>query len=234
VLVLSPEDVPTLMERPEFGAGKAPTAEAARRVQMYAEEEQRRAAEETFAGSRMEFLRSCDMRLRVCPASDDDLPRINEMVARTNQLNSTGERYSPDEVARRLQSPDYRLIVASLQDRFGDYGMIGCAFVESGAGSWLIELLMLSCRVEGRGIPAAVVRLILDEAVRARVPRLDALYRRTSQNTQMLLLLRGLGFRAPSGASDAVVAFSRSTEAPLPEYPEWLQITNELNVDDRA
>ena len=61
---------------------------------MYREEEQRRTAEESFGGTRSDFLAWCDMRLRIAPATEDDLPRVAELAERTHQLNSTGRRYS--------------------------------------------------------------------------------------------------------------------------------------------
>ena len=44
-------------------------------------------------------------------------------------------------------------------------------------GGPLVELLMLSCRVEGRGIPAALLRRLLEEAQGEGHAVLDALYR---------------------------------------------------------
>ena len=233
VLVLAPQDVPGLPARPEFQPGPA-TAEAARRTALYQEAADRQAAERAWAGSRLDFLRACAMRLTIAPATEADLPRLNEMVARTNQLNSTGVRYSPAAVAARVHDPArFRVPTARLTDRFGDYGLIGAALVDRQGGSDggpLVELLMLSCRVEGRGIPAALLRWLLEEAQAAGQAALDALYRPTPQNRQMVVLLRSLGFRAagPVASADPLVAgatvFRRDLAGDLPPYPEWLHI----------
>jgi FkbH-like protein len=233
VLVLAPADVPGLLDRPEFQPGPV-TAEAARRGALYREEAARRAAEDVYAGSRLDFLRSCDMRLRIAPATGADLPRLHEMVQRTNQLNSTGVRYSREEVARRVHDPArYVCPVARLTDRFGDYGLIGAALLDrwgDGGADWLVELLMLSCRVEGRGIPAALLIRLLAQACDAGQPALAALYRPTPQNRQMVVLLRSLGFRAAGPLSGAepltagATVFRRSLADPLPPYPEWLRV----------
>jgi FkbH-like protein len=233
VLVLAPEDVPGLPDRPEFQPGPV-TAEAARRTALYQEEAARQAAERAWAGSRLEFLQACAMRLLIAPATEADLPRLNEMVARTNQLNSTGVRYSPAAVAARVHDPARYLVpVARLTDRFGDYGLIGAALVDRRGGTDggpLVDLLMLSCRVEGRGIPAALLRHVLATAQAAGCAALDALYRPTPQNRQMVVLLRSLGFRAggPLTSADPLVAgatvFRRDLTGDLPPSPEWLQI----------
>jgi len=232
VLVLAPPDLPALLARPEFAGGPG-TAEAAARPRLYQEEAARRAAERDFAGDRQRFLESCAMVLEVRPAQPADLPRIDELVARTNQLNSTGYRYPAADIARRVADPaGYLVPVARLRDRFGAYGLIGAALVDrQGApGPWLVELLMLSCRVEGRGIPAALLRLLLGLAAAAGVPALDALYRPNPQNRQMALLLRALGFRAtgrPGPADPAATGatvYRRGTAPPLPPYPAWLTL----------
>jgi methoxymalonate biosynthesis protein len=231
VLVLAPEDLPDLPDRPEFAPGPA-TAESAARTRLYQEEAARRAAERDFAGDRARFLQSAGMTLTVRPATEADLPRLEELVARTNQLNSTGYRYPPAEIARRVAAPArYLTPVARLRDRFGEYGLIGAALVDREApDGWLVELLMLSCRVEGRGIPAALLRLLLSLAAAAGAPALAALYRATPQNRQMALLLRSLGFRAVDAAPPADPAaagarvYARPAAGPLPPYPPWLTL----------
>jgi FkbH-like protein len=237
VLVLAPDEVPGLPDRAEFQPGPV-TPEATRRTTLYQQAAAREAAEAAFAGSRVAFLRSCAMRLRIGLASEGDLPRLAEMVQRTNQLNSTGARYAPIEIARRVHDRKrYLCPVAGLTDRFGDYGLIGAALVDRQGGpdgGWLVELLMLSCRVEGRGIPAALLRWLLDQAQAAGQPALAALYRPTPQNRQMVVLLRSLGFRAAAAASaaDPLVAgatiFRRPLAEPLPPYPDWLQLEVQL------
>lgn len=233
VLVLAPDDVPGLPDRPEFQPGPV-TPEAARRSALYREEADRQAAERAWAGSRLAFLQSCAMRLTIAPATEADVPRLNEMVARTNQLNSTGVRYSPGAVAARVAAPArFPVLTARLTDRFGDYGLIGAALVDRQGGTDggpLVALLMLSCRVEGRGIPAALLRYLLGTAQADGHRTLEALYRPTPQNRQMVVLLRSLGFRAagPVASADPLVAgatvFRRDLAGALPPYPEWLDI----------
>ena len=231
VRLFQPSDLPALAERAEF-AGAPVTAEAAARTQLYQQAAARQAAERDFAGDRLRFLQSCDMVLTLRPATLTDLPRLDELVARTNQLNSTGYRYAPAEIAARVADPAAWLVpVARLQDRFGDYGLIGAALVDRrAAAAWEVALLMLSCRVEGRGIPAALLCWLLGQAGAAGVPALTALYRANPQNRQMALLLRQLGFHAtaaappPDPASAGATVYQRPTSPPLPAYPGWLRL----------
>jgi FkbH-like protein len=224
VLVLAPGEVEEALLR--SASRGSVTAEGGRRTEMYREEEERKEAESAFAGSRVDFLKWCEMLLTIAPAGEGDLARIVEMTERTHQLNSTGRRYTANEVRERVTDERWLVPVARLTDRFGDYGLIGAAFVDKHPpwppNVWLAELVMLSCRVEGRGIPAALVRWIMGEAQGAGMKSLRAVYAVNEQNLPVRLLFRQMGFQKIAGESFVTVVRELSGE--LPEYPEWLVV----------
>ncbi|MEO8288655.1 MAG: HAD-IIIC family phosphatase [Chloroflexota bacterium] len=226
VVVLAPEEMAAAIGTLAFNPGQL-TAEGERRAEMYRHEEQRKEAEAGFAGTRADFLRWCDMRLTITPATEADLPRIIELTERTHQLNSTGRRYSADEVKERVGAPRWLVPVARLRDRFGDYGTIGAAIVDTQApwppDVWLAEIVMLSCRVEGRGIPAALLRWIMGRAQDAGMKSLRAVYRVNEQNLPVRLLFKQMGFTKLAG--DDFVTVARDLSQPLPAYPDWLHIS---------
>lgn len=235
-LVLSPEELAAAVNTPLFQPASG-SEEAARRPEMYRQEERRREAETRFEGSRLDFLKWCDMHLRISEATEADLSRIHELTERTHQLNSTGRAYSAPELSERISDPRWLVPVARLADRFGDYGLIGTAMVNLAPGSvasesptpgasWLIELVMLSCRVEGRGIPAALLAWVMKQAREAGAPSLAALYRLTERNLPMRLLFRQMGF-VPTGKESPVglTLALRDLSQPSPDYPEWLEVT---------
>ena len=227
VLVLSPDELKAALESPAFSPATA-TNESARRAEMYREEETRREAESSFKGSRADFLAGCDMRLNITRATEYDLPRILELTERTHQLNSTGRRYSEEELRERIGDPRREVFVARLTDRFGDYGTIGAALVDMQPPGppevWLIELVMLSCRVEGRGIPAAMLLWIMGEAQEAGMRGLRAVYQMNERNLPIRLLFRQLGFTKVAG--DNFVTVARDLSDPLPPFPEWLALAS--------
>jgi methoxymalonate biosynthesis protein len=227
VLVLAPEQLDEALEWPAFNPGSV-TAEAGRRAEMYRQQEERRQAEAAFGGGRIDFLKWCEMRLTITAAVESDLARIVELTERTHQLNSTGRRYSHEEIGERIVDARWLVPVARLTDRFGDYGMIGAAIVDTrppwSPDVWLAELVMLSCRVEGRGIPAALLRWVMGEARSSGMKSLRAVYAINEQNLPMRLLFRQMGFRKIAG--DSFVTVARDLSEPLPDYPEWLAIAN--------
>jgi len=199
------------------------TDEGRRRAAMYREEDRRQEAAAGFAGGRTDFLRWCEMRLDVGAAERADLDRLVELGERTHRLNSAGRRAGRDEVLRWFAAGE--LMRARLADRFGDYGLVGMVAVDRPAGGadWRVDLLAVSCRVEGRGVPAALLRWTMDEARRSGAPALRALHRANGRNVRLALLLRQLGFRRVGGAGEAI-EFRRELDGELPPYPEWLRI----------
>ena len=130
VLVLSPGEIAEAMDAPAFYPAVS-TQESAQRAQMYRQEEERRHAETAFKGDRAGFMAWCEMRLSIAPAHEADLPRIHELTERTHQLNSTGRSYSLEQLRERLHDPRWLMPAARLTDRFGDYGLIGAALVDT-------------------------------------------------------------------------------------------------------
>jgi FkbH-like protein len=217
VRVLSVAELRAALGEPAFTPAQI-TDEGRRRVSLYRDEDRRRRAESGFAGRREDFLRSCDMRLEIRPAAPAELDRLGELGERTHRLNSTASRHGRDEMRRWLDRG--QLTRARLADRFGEYGLIGLAAVErppAHAGREL-ALLAVSCRVDGRGVPAALLRWTMDEARRAGAREMRVRYRPNGRNVRLAVLLRQLGFQHAAGE------FRRSLEDELPPYPDWLRI----------
>jgi FkbH-like protein len=220
VLVLSVAELEAAVAGGRFAPERL-TDEGRRRAAMYRDEERRGEVAAGFAGSRTDFLRWCEMRLDVGAAEAADLDRLVELGERTHRLNSAALRAGRDDVLRWFGAGG--LVRARLADRFGDYGLVGMVAVDRSAGAdWRVDLLAVSCRVEGRGVPAALLGWTMDQARRAGASGLRALYRANGRNVRLAVLLRQLGFRR-AGGGDAV-EFRRSLDGELPLYPEWLRI----------
>lgn len=108
-------------------------------------------AAETF-GDNAEFLRSCDIRVQFTERPIGDAERIQELLARTNQLNYTKRRASLDEVRALLADPEVWSIAIRVTDRFGDYGLVGFGAVRGTGESAAVEHLAFSCRILNMGI----------------------------------------------------------------------------------
>ena len=240
VRCLTPEQAPALLTDPHL-APPQPTAESASRRRLYREEEARQAAQETHPGSREDFLATLQMTLKVQRARSRDLDRITELIARTNQLNSTGYIYSRAELEQCLASDRFDAIVAELTDRFGSYGTIGFVLSEKRAEAWQIKLVLTSCRVMSRGIGGILLQVAHHRADAAGL-RLTAEYVDTGRNRPMYLALRFAGFLPAESPDVADAAESRpGDQAPVllardgkPDpWPTFLKVvTVEVEVEE--
>jgi FkbH-like protein len=185
-----PEDPATLVDdilRHRLFETTETTAEDRVRTEMTAAESRR--AEESGALSADEFLATLGLRVRVAEAGEAELPRVAQLVARTNQFNLTTIRRSQDEL--RQLARDHRVLALWASDRFGDHGLTGVAIVRAGE----IDTFLLSCRVLGRGVESAFLAAVAADAARLGATRLVARFVPTVKNGACADFLPGHGFR---------------------------------------
>jgi FkbH-like protein len=170
------------------------TDEARRRRASYREDEARQDYERAFTGSNETFLHTLELSLCVADAAPADLLRAEELVLRTNQLNSTGVVYSARELEALCASTEHRVLMADLSDRFGDYGKIGLVVLRTCASVWRLKLLLVSCRVQSRGAGAVLLSHLIAQA-RAADAQFEADFRNTGRNRPMQIAYRFAGLR---------------------------------------
>lgn len=188
-----------LADDPLLGAGAA--LEPRPRRLIYLEERARVAAERGFAGSRDAFFSGLGMQLRLAPATPAELPRVRELVTRTNQLGVT---YDDDALAALIASPRHACWLVSLADRFGDCGQVGLVVVERAATRWTLQLLQCSCRALPRGIDAIALHAVMRQA-RAAGVALVAAVRPTRKNEALRAAYDRAGFVAAGEDGDVVL-----------------------------
>ncbi|MFD2169277.1 HAD-IIIC family phosphatase [Tumebacillus lipolyticus] len=194
------------------------TDDSKKRRQMYMADIERKKVEEEFVGPTDEFLASLDMTFTIDPAKEEDLKRAEELTQRTNQLNTTGYTYNYDELDEFRQSDDHLLLIAGLEDKYGTYGKIGLALVETGEEVWKIKLLLLSCRVMSRGVGSILINHILQSA-KAAGKRLQAEFLQTDRNRMMYITYKFADFKEVDKQGDLIIFENDLTRLqPFPEY----------------
>ncbi len=220
VMVLDAEDAAGLCERPEM-MPRFITDESALRRRMYQADIQRNSAERDFQGPQEEFLAGLAMKFAIHPAREADLRRAEELTVRTNQLNSSGQTYSYEELDQLRRSPDHLLLVAGLEDRYGTYGKIGLALIAKQPALWTVKLLLMSCRVISRGVGSILIGHLLQLAKAAGV-RLQAELKPTSRNRMMLVTYKFAGFHQ-AGKRDEVLIFEHPLDG-LQAFPPYVEV----------
>jgi FkbH-like protein len=197
------------------------TADSKLRRQMYLNDIERNRDEDEFTGSNEEFLATLSMVFTIAAAKEADLQRAEELTMRTHQLNTTGYTYSYDELNAFTRSGQHKLLVSSLDDKYGTYGKIGLTLVECRPDIWTIKLLLMSCRVMSRGVGTIMVNHILKLAEAAHV-RLQAEFVANDRNRMMYITYKFGGFREVSRA-DNLIVFENDLLR-IQEFPPYVDV----------
>lgn len=132
------------------------TEESGRRTEMVQQGAQRETARKRM--SREEFLASLNLRIGVRTIRDDRdaaFPRAFELLNKTNQFNTTGQRWKLEE-ARGEFARGGVWYGFEVEDKFTKYGLVALALMN---GAEMVQFVM-SCRVVGLGVEMAAFAAI--------------------------------------------------------------------------
>jgi FkbH-like protein len=184
-------------------------------------------------GSRDEFLASLGIVCTFLSALDAPLARSVQLLAKTNQFNLTTRRHSAAEVEEFASTPGGQAVAIRVRDRFGDAGVVGLALARTEGDSCLIDSLLLSCRVIGRGIETALLAHLADNAVRAGAKHLIGEFIATKKNAPCADFYSDHGFVKDTSSRDAQtgsVFYQLDLATSAPTSPVWLTLEgNETN-----
>ena len=114
------------------------------RLEQYRLLEQKNKTQSAFS-SNEDFLMSCNIRVVLHDDCLSQLDRIHDLILRSNQLNYTKFRQSKDDLAAALTAPGTRAQYVTVQDAFGDYGIVGFYMMVDGK----VLHYLFSCRTLG-------------------------------------------------------------------------------------
>ncbi|WP_139487900.1 HAD-IIIC family phosphatase [Brevibacillus dissolubilis] len=221
VLLIDALDTDQLLGMPEMNPTFI-TDDSKNRRLMYMSDIKRKEIEESFEGPQEEFLASLGMELTISPVTTDDLQRAEELTVRTHQLNTTGYTYSYEELDQLRHSPDHKLMIVDLKDKYGTYGKIGLILLECKEEAWYIKLLLMSCRVMSRGIGSILINYIMQLAKENNVT-LRAEFVKTDRNRMMLITYKFAGFKEMETNGNHIL-FENDLSLVQP-YPDYVQVT---------
>ena len=169
------------------------------------------------------FLASCELRLSLQAVNHSSLERVHQLLGKTNQFNFTLERPAKEQLAALCLggSGGQRLFAASLQDRFGQYGLIGVLHIDVQAETLLIHNLALSCRALGRGVEDALLAFARERAQQAGCTTLRVNAARGPRNQQIFEYLDKRGFARLAETESGVPFVCRALRGSLP-WPAYL------------
>lgn len=154
-----------------------------------------------------EYLSSLEMELQLQKANSFTISRIAQMTQKTNQFNLTTRRYTDSEIIGFIENGDLVYCV-SVKDRFGDYGITGAIIIKIDKliKSVVIDSLLFSCRILGKGIEEAFVFSIFNKLKAEGYKMIHASYLPTSKNEQVRSFYEKIGFEIVSDSINVAEA----------------------------
>ena len=172
------------------------TEEDKKRGRMYIEEKKRNHLENSVSNLN-DFLSQLGIKIKIRRADKFTIPRISQLVLKTNQFNLTTKRFQEEDILKFSQDKNMLVGCAQTADKFGDNGITGVFIVQKSPDSseWSIETFLLSCRVMGRRVEYGIMRYILNEARKEGIKKVRGQYIPTEKNKPCESFLPNSGFK---------------------------------------
>jgi FkbH-like protein len=169
------------------------------RTKQYQEEVTRSSFQKAFT-SIDDYLSSLGM-ISVVKAFDDfSVPRVAQLTQRSNQFNLRTVRYTEAEIERMRKSNEFITLSFQLEDKFGDYGLIGLVILKKlEKATAFVDTWIMSCRVLKRGMEEFIVNQMTKEARRLGIEILIGEYLPTAKNRMVKDVYSQVGFAQSNG-----------------------------------
>jgi FkbH-like protein len=193
-------DISGLLNLPEFNFPI--TVMSRLRRESYRTESKRNDAQALFSGDYIEFLRSCEISLRIfTPNSDSEILRCLELIQRSNQLNLSSRRYNAMEFTSLLGTKGVLSVAMECIDKFGSYGIVGFVSVDERVPSPCITNFVLSCRVAQKRVEHAFFCWLVNRERSRGYKKLLADLVVTSQNGPLVSVFDDLRFEQSTSSN---------------------------------
>ena len=173
----------------------------ASRTEQYLANAKRQQQQES-AVNLKEFLRNLNMQMMVGQVDEFALPRVVQLINKTNQFNLTTHRYTEAQVKEMSTDPSYLCLYCRLKDDLGDNGLISVILAKPvtirETATLHIDTWLVSCRVLGRQVEHESLNVLVEEAQKRGYSRLQGEYLATTNNGMVKEHYQQLGFECVS------------------------------------
>jgi FkbH-like protein len=208
-----------------FDRVRVTEADRARAEQYAQRAERQRAARQ--AGSLAEFLAGIQLQVRIAAPAAGELARVAQVTQRTNQMNTSGVRFTEAELRRRLDEGTLECLAVHVADRFGDYGLVGVMLYRAEEMALRVEAMLLSCRALGRGVEHRMMAHLGRVAVERGLETIEIAFTPMARNAPARAFLESFGVGCEAGRYRIPAAEAAAHVWTPPETPAVLPNSNE-------
>ena len=188
------------------------------RTKQYQVEAQRVSLQKTFSNE-ADFLKSLDMTSVVSGFNKFNTPRVAQLSQRSNQFNLRTVRYTEADIEALGQDPDVIDLSFTLEDKFGDNGLIAVIIMKKQDEETLfIDTWFMSCRVLKRGMEDFTLNTMVEAAREKGYKRIIGEYLPTPKNKMVENHYPSLGFQKLEGTPTAQYVIDVEQYQPRENY----------------
>lgn len=169
------------------------TAEDAARTGQYRSEAERKEFEGK-AADMDSYLESLSMEASISEFTAADVPRLAQLINKSNQFNLTTRRRTEADVIAVMNDPDCIGFSVRLKDRFGDHGLISIVIGQKAGPTMKIDTWLMSCRVLKRQVEEVVLNELARVSSLRGCNRLEGVYLPTPKNDMVRDFYSRMGF----------------------------------------
>jgi FkbH-like protein len=148
------------------------------------------------------YLESLEMEGVIREFTSVDVPRLAQLINKSNQFNLTTRRRTEAEVQSLIGQSDHVCFSVRLRDRFGDHGLISIVIACVSQGTLQIDTWLMSCRVLKRQVEDVVLNELCRLASIKGCSQLEGVYLATAKNEMVCEHYARLRFQARAVTSD--------------------------------
>ena len=169
------------------------TSEDAERTSQYRSDAQRKTLEASVTDMAA-YLESLQMVAVISEFAPVDVPRLSQLINKSNQFNLTTRRRSEAEVSAVMNDQNFIGYSVRLKDRFGDHGLISVVIGEKVGDAMKVDTWLMSCRVLKRGVEEETLNELVRLAKMKSCTRLEGIYLPTPKNEMVRDFYSRMGF----------------------------------------
>jgi FkbH-like protein len=186
------EYVPQLQDC-RFFEPRSLTAEDMQRTDLYHAEVQRQSLSAAITDMDT-YLESLAMEGEISEFTPVDIPRLAQLINKSNQFNLTTRRRSEADLHAILHNLDYFGFSLRLKDRFGSHGLISIVIAQKMDALVTIDTWIMSCRVLKRQVEEEVLNELARLARSRGGDSLEGIYLPTAKNGMVRDFYSTMGF----------------------------------------
>ena len=163
-----------------------------------------------------DWIKTLDLNIVIENISSQNLPRILQLINKTNQMNLSTRRLNEKELDNWTKDSSNNLWSIRASDKFGDYGIIGIISISVKDDIATIVDFILSCRVVGRCIEETMIEFLKEFCLKNKINKIKGNYIKTEKNALCYHFLKKLNLIEKNNYSF--------------EFPSNLKKLNLLNI----